>query len=182
MSALAGTKVAGWICGMDVQKQVEYWRSSAEEDLEAARSLGIRPGGDDSWEVAFHRIFLSRVEPHLPLDRPLILTDYPAAIPTLAKGRGAYAERWELYMGGVEIANCYSEETDRREVARFLREEGLRKKTCRVDHPADLELADIFDEGYPPCSGVALGMDRLFMVVSGENMVERVIPFPYSRL
>ncbi len=149
--------------------------------LEGER-LGLVMPESPTWEEAFHVIFLSRVEPDLPMDKPLVLTDYPAFIPTTAKGKSGtpYAERWELYVKGVEIANCYTEETDPEKVRRFLHGEEERKRGCLVPHPTDAGFASLFDRGLPKCAGVALGVDRLEMVLRGKSSLEGVILFPFS--
>jgi lysyl-tRNA synthetase class 2 len=135
-----------------------------------------------TWEEAFHVIFLSLVEPSLPRDRPLVLLDYPSSIPTTAKGKTGtpFSERWELYAKGIEIANCYTEETNPAEIRRYLRAEEDRKRESRVRHPTDKGFAGIFDTGFPTCAGVALGLDRLEMVMSGKTSLEGVILFPLS--
>lgn len=159
----------------------EAFRRHAGIDLAECRSvadllrngerLGLVMPNEPTWEEAFHFIFLSVVEPNLAQDRPLVLIDYPAQIPTTARKKPGtpYAERWELYINGVEIANCYSEETDPEEIRRFLRGEEERKARCRVPHPTDLGFAQLFGVGFPQCAGVALGVDRLRMVFSGAR-------------
>jgi len=142
---------------------------------------GLLMPSDPTWEEAFHVIFLSLVEPVLPRDKPLVLLDYPALIPTTARhGKGTlFAERWELYVKGIEIANCYTEETDPAEIRSFLLSEQSRKRDSRVRHPVDQGFAELFEKGFPPCAGVALGLDRLEMVLSGETSLEGVILFPF---
>jgi lysyl-tRNA synthetase class 2 len=157
-------------------------------DARAMKEAGIRSGAamppDPTWEEAFHIAFLTLVEPHLPRARPLVLTDYPSLIPTTARARQGtpWCERWELYVDGVEIANCYTEETDPRALRTLLEEEARRKMSSRVLHRIDYELADLFPTGFPVCSGVALGVDRLEMVLRGENSLEGVILFPFSAI
>jgi lysyl-tRNA synthetase class 2 len=153
--------------------------------IEAARSLGCDARDDWTWEQAFHGAFLSRVEPGLPCDRPLVLADWPAAVRTTARRKPGtpWAERWELYLDGVEVANCYTEETDPREVDRFMADEALRKRrTARVVPRVDEGYGRLFTEGFPDCSGVALGVDRLEMVFRGERSLEGVINFPLSAI
>ncbi len=152
--------------------------------LAEGKRLGLVMPREATWEEAFHVIFLSLVEPRLPRERPLVLMDYPAAIPTTAKtrGDGFFAERWELYVHGVEIANCYSEETDPARVRAFLRGEEERKKAAKVPHPTDAGFAELFDRGFPAAAGVALGVDRLEMVMSGASFLEGVILFPFSAI
>jgi len=148
--------------------------------LAAARSLGETPAEDEAWDELFHRILVSAVEPRLPRGRPVLLTDWPSAVPTLARSAGPIAERWELYVDGVEVANCFTEETDRARLERLFAQESRRKERCRVAHPVDTGLLELFDGRFPQCSGVALGMDRLFMLHSALNQIEGVIPYSFS--
>ncbi len=148
----------------------------------AARAAGIAVPRGCTWEEAFHIVFLTSVEPALPRGRPLVLMDYPALVPTTARRSAGtpWAERWELFIDGAEIANCYTEETDPRALEALLREEQERKKKCRVQHAADTGLASVFPPGFPAVSGTALGVDRLEMVFSGEKSIQGVINFPFS--
>jgi len=147
-----------------------------------ARRLGLEVHRGASWEELFNGIFLARVEPRLSEHEALVLLDYPAAVPTTAKSRNGYAERWELYMKGVEIANCYSEETSSPKLRRFIERESERKRGCRIQHRVDRGLAELASagSGLPECSGTALGMDRLFMVICGAKSIDKVILFPFS--
>jgi lysyl-tRNA synthetase class 2 len=157
---------------------------SREAIAAAARDLDLSPGAADSWADIFHRIFLARVEPELPRQRALILHDYPAAVATTARSKAGtpWAERWELYLGGVEIANCYSEETDPRKLAAFVAGEEARKREALVPHPSDSGLADMLAEGCPDCSGVALGVDRLLLFLLNRCDLEGVNLFPLSAI
>ena len=153
--------------------------TSATALAEAATGRGLVPQENEGWDEVFHRILVSLVEPGLP--PAVVLMDYPAQVPTTGRSRGATTERWELYLGGIEMANCYTEERDPRRVARFLADEGIRKRNCRVHHPVDEGYASLFAGGrFPLCSGVALGMDRLFMVLSGLKSIESVLPYTFS--
>jgi elongation factor P--(R)-beta-lysine ligase len=132
-----------------------------EENLKAsARRLGLSLTGEYSWEQVFNLIFVHAVEPELENTGPIIITDYPSKIQTLAmiKEGTPWAERWELYLGGIEIANCFSESTNPRLINHYL---GI-------------------DKNLPPCSGVALGVDRLIMYLLGHAALEGVIYFPFS--
>ena len=132
------------------------------------------------WEEVFNRIFLSRVEPELPQDRPVFLTDYPAGIPCLAKAVPGtpWLERWELYVQGMEIANCFSEENDRQRIETFFRGEAA-GFSSPDKHRIDWHYPEILSR-LPGCSGVALGVDRLLMVLAGVKRIEEVLLFPYS--
>lgn len=142
----------------------------------AAGRLGIPVSAASDWEECFNKIFLTLIEPELAALGAVIVMDYPVAIPTLARPKAGtpYAERWELYVGGVEIANCYTEETDPEALRLFAEREAARKSGSLVPHPPDLGLAELL---LPACSGVALGLDRLIAVCLGMGL-DQVIFFP----
>jgi len=143
---------------------------------EAAYELDMLVRPDESEEDLFQRLLLTYVEPELPPDRPVFLTDYPALVPTLARTRETVAERWELYLAGMELANCYTEERDPEALARFLETEGRRKQDALVPHPCAHSLMEFAQA--PPSSGVALGVDRLIMALLGRREIGGVIFFP----
>jgi lysyl-tRNA synthetase class 2 len=149
-----------------------------------AQGKGILIQGSPTWEEAFHIVFLTLVEPRLPRQKPLVLFDYPALVPTTARRRPGtpWSERWELYVDGVEIANCYTEETEPGVLRSFVRHEEERRGRCRTAHASDPDFADLFPSGFPECSGAALGVDRLEMVFAGEKSLEGVILFPFSAI
>jgi elongation factor P--(R)-beta-lysine ligase len=171
---LSMNQAFGSLAGVDLERLQDR-----DALLGAVRGLGADPAGDETWEQLFNRLLVSRVEPALPRGRPVLLTDWPSAVPTLARARGAVAERWELYIDGVEVANCFTEETDGDCLARLFEHEAARKSGCRVPHPVDRELLGFFDGRFPPCSGVALGMDRLFMLCCGLHHIDGVIPYSF---
>jgi lysyl-tRNA synthetase class 2 len=167
-----------------------------------ARKLGIDLPKRVKTPVLYDLIFIHVVEPNLPRDRPVVLMDYPAFVPCLAKkaADGKTAERWELYVRGIELANCYSEETNPDKVRAFFEEEEAAKtKAALVKHNVDENYWKTFlpkparnrygnlsngslDDSppYPLCSGVALGMDRLIMSLTGKSSIDSVLPFPMS--
>jgi elongation factor P--(R)-beta-lysine ligase len=150
----------------------------------AARRGGIPVPEECTWEEAFHIVFLTAVEPSLPRSRPLVLLDYPELVRTTARRipKTPWAQRWELFVGGVEIANCYTEETDPQALASLLDEEQERKKKCRVQHRIDTGLVSAFPAGFPPVSGTALGVDRLEMIFLGKESLQEVMLFPFSAM
>jgi lysyl-tRNA synthetase class 2 len=107
-------------------------------------------------------------------------------VPSLAKKNsgGKTAERWELYAAGLELANCYTEETGAPEVRRFFEAEAAEKeRKALVRHKVDKDYWKIFlpspgGPSFPPCSGVALGIDRLVMYLAGKSRIDAVLPFP----
>ncbi|MFZ3110653.1 MAG: amino acid--tRNA ligase-related protein [Rectinemataceae bacterium] len=152
-----------------------------EAVMEAARSKDLLVNPKASWEDAFNAIFLTLVEPSLPVDRPLVLDEYPRGIECLAKdipGR-PYKERWELYVGGIEIANCFTEMGNPEAVKSYFASQAMKKTESLVPHRIDPEYSVVF-EGFPPCSGVAIGFDRLAMVLLGLDDIGDVIAFPFS--
>lgn len=140
----------------------------------------------ETWEQTFNRIFLTFVEPNLPQDKPLILDRYPKQIDCLATDceDGPYKKRWEMYIGGLEVANCYDELKDVEKIKEYYRKEYAaltyqRNISNTVIPDVDLEFANIF-KNFPQCSGVAIGMDRLLMSQMGTNDIRGVILFPFS--
>jgi len=150
-----------------------------------ALRLGLTATDNTTWEELFNKIFITFIEPELTSLGTVILFDYPAQIVTLAKTTDDphYAERWEMYSHGMEIANCFTEEIDPQKLATRLFEESSRKaKECHILHPTDWDLVNYFAEQYPPCSGVAVGIDRLFMSLCGISSIDQVLAFPFSEI
>ena len=159
-------------------------QSKALLKAEALR-LGLNPAKTDSWEDIFNRIFLSFIEPELPKDKPIVLYNYPRQILCLAKELEGtpWRERWELYVNGIELANCYTEETNGNKVKNILETEYVKKAvSARVIPDIDTKYNQIFNNSFPECSGVALGIDRLVMLLTGASSIEGVILFPFSAM
>jgi elongation factor P--(R)-beta-lysine ligase len=167
------------LAGIDLERCTEPG-SMAEE---AAR-VGVALQDSPTWEQAFHIVFLTLVEPRLPRRKPLVLLDYPALVPTTARRKPGtpWAERWELFVDGVEVANVYTEETDRGALRSMVRDESERRGGCRTRHEVDPGFADLFPPGFPSCTGAALGLDRLEMVFGGNKSLDEVILFPFSAI
>ncbi len=124
---------------------------------------------------------VNKVEPNLSLERPVVLMDYPAAAAALARRRPSdprLAERWELYIGGLELANACSELTDPKEQrARFAAAAAARAARGAPVYPSDEKFLAALDAGLPPSAGVALGIDRLIMLLTGATSLDAVLPF-----
>lgn len=131
-------------------------------------------------------LFSHAVEPHLGHDLPTLIIEYPPATAALAKTAldkegNEVAKRFELYINGIEIANAYDELADGQALrARFEKDNQLRERHDLPVMPIDEHLIAASDN-LIPCSGIAVGIDRLFMVIVGAGSLEEVIPFP-SRL
>jgi len=133
----------------------------------------------------FDRVMVDEIEPFLGLDRPLFLYDYPAPLAALArlkKGDPSVAERVELYIGGLELANGFSELTDPLEQRRRF-EQARKEQEAQGLSPSPLPLA--FLEALtqmPEAAGMALGIDRLAMLLSGATRIDQVVAFTHEDL
>ena len=131
-------------------------------------------------EDRFNLDLVEKVEPQLPRDVPVILKDYPAPAAALARKKPdnpAVAERWELYLGGMEIANAYSELTDAAEQrARFEESARAREKLGKELYPLDVKFLRAL-ENMPPSSGIALGVDRFLMLLTDAYGIDEVLAF-----
>ena len=151
-------------------------------DAEALRTgllgKGIRAGPTEKWEDLFFRAILDVVEPALAGRGAVFLTGFPVELAGMARrrnGSGGIAERFEGYLSGIELVNGYEELTDPRE-----QEERLVELTEAHAHrtgvrlPVDPDFLDALRSGLPPCSGAALGMDRLVMLLLGKETIADV--------
>ena len=148
-----------------------------------ARRLGLEPEPGLDVPVLYDLIFIHVIEPQLKSLGFVALLDYPAFVPCLARKNGKTVERWELYSNGVELANCFSEETDPAKVRNFFESEAASKeRTALVRHHVDDDYWKIFGgingRKFPRCSGVAMGLDRLIMCLAGKHSIDAVLPFP----
>lgn len=150
------------------------------EALSGASGIAMHAG--DSWEDVFFRIMFEKIEPRLGMDRPTILCEYPISMAALARakpGDPRVAERFELYVCGVELANAFGELTDsdiQRE--RLVADMDLKEELYGVRWPVDDDFLAALDHGLPDCSGIALGFDRLVMLASGAAHIEEVLWLP----
>ena len=125
------------------------------------------------------------IQPQLGSQRPLILYDYPATQAALARTRAEdppVAERFELYCRGIELANGYHELLDADVLGSASDSENAwRRRDGKSELPEQHRLLDAMRAGLPPCTGVALGFDRLAMIALGAQTVSEVIAFPFPR-
>ena len=132
-------------------------------------------------EDRFNTDMVERVEPSLPRDRPCVLTDYPAPAAALARlkpNAADVAERWEVYVGGLELANAYSELCDpASQRARFEEAARQRQSLGKEVYPLDEPFLSALERGMPPCGGIALGVDRLVMLACDAADIGDVRPF-----
>lgn len=157
--------------------------SSREAFYLQARECCPSVDTSDTWEEIFFKVFLEKVEPAMAGGRPVLLKDYPACMAALAKIRAGdqVAERVEAYVAGLELANGFTELNDPREQRRrFAVERGKRAAQGYPLHPLDEEFARMLEMGMPPAGGMALGVDRLVMVLADALRIDEILAFPFD--
>ncbi|MBU8897741.1 EF-P lysine aminoacylase GenX [Corallococcus sp. H22C18031201] len=147
----------------------------------AAEAVGVRTWDAESFDDVFFHLFLQRVEPGLGHERPTFLIEYPASMAALSRlkpGEPQVAERVELYAKGLELANGFSELTDAVEQrARLVEEQELRRRLGRSVYPLDERFLEAVGR-MPPSAGIAVGLDRILMLLQGVQRIEDVLLFP----
>jgi len=163
--------------GIDLNKDL-----SIESLKKGAKAQKIRFDDKDEWETLFFRIFLEKIEPELRGCTPIFVKDYPVQLGLMAKRKQQnqnFVERLELYIGGVELANGYSELLDPDEQReRFLKEQKKKQEKEGRLYTIDDELVSALEKNIPPSAGMALGVDRLIMLFLDKNDIRDVILFP----
>jgi lysyl-tRNA synthetase class 2 len=148
-----------------------------------AQHAGCSVSADAAWDDVFYQIFLDRIEPHLGTTRPTFVVDWPQPLGALARskpGDPLTVERFELYAGGIELANAFGELTDAVEQRRrFIEESETRRARGKAVYPIDEKLLEALPH-MPPTSGIALGFDRLLMLVLGVPEIRDVLAFAYD--
>jgi len=166
--------------GVDLDEFLDFKKAQ-----EICREKGYQVSENSTWEQLYHQIFLNEIEPNLPKDKPLILYDYPAPLAALARLKPTdprYAERFEFYLAGLEIGNGYSELTDGKEQEKRLKQDVEARKSLGMrlfDYDKDFVAAV---KNLPPCGGIAVGVDRLIMALTGAKTIDEVLPFPAKKI
>ncbi len=147
-----------------------------------ARRIGVTPHPGDDWETFYFRIFLERIEPYLGIGAPTILYDFPASMAALSRRNPAdprVAERFEVYVCGLEVANAFGELTDASEQrARFVADQAKKQMLYGETYPIDEDFLSALEYGMPPAAGIALGFDRFVMLATGAGDIEDVLWAP----
>jgi elongation factor P--(R)-beta-lysine ligase len=170
-------------CGIDVlATATDPVRPDAARLALAAAPIGIAPHPEDDWETLFFRIFLERIEPNLGIGAPTIVYDYPVSMAALSRPKPddpRLAERFELYVCGLELANAFGELTDAAEQRRRFTADQVKKRALYGEtYPIDEDFLAALEHGLPDCAGIALGFDRLVMLAAGANDIEDVLWAP----
>lgn len=167
--------------GIDLLATVRNGKGDRAALAAQATKAAVAIAENDNWSDIFSRILVERVDRHLGIGRATILYEYPLPLAALARakpGSDKVAERFELYVCGVELANAFGELRDAAEQrirfeAAMAEKEGLYDERYPIDEDLLAALAHM-----PPASGVALGLDRLVMLASGAQRIDQVIWTP----
>ncbi|MCW2274065.1 EF-P lysine aminoacylase GenX [Rhodoblastus acidophilus] len=166
--------------GIDLTRVFEDRDAFAEEALR----LGLRVTPDDHWSDLFSKVMSEKIEPHLGQGRATVLIDYPASEAALARRKPCdprFAERFELYGCGVELANAFGELTDAAEQRRrFAADMDERRRIYGDPYPLDEDFLQAL-AFMPPASGIALGLDRLVMLATHAETIDQVIWAPVAK-
>ena len=149
------------------------------------RDETLRLASED--EDRFYRVLVDEVEPALAKHpRAVFVTEYPTTQASLARkkpGDPAVAERFELYVAGVELCNGFGELTDPVEQrARFVRDQAERSRAGKPVYPIDERFLDALERGLPDCAGNAVGFDRLVAIAAGTTVIGDVMAFTDDEL
>ncbi|MBU1119053.1 EF-P lysine aminoacylase GenX [Patescibacteria group bacterium] len=149
--------------------------------IKKAQGIGYAVTVRDETADIFYKIFLKDIEPHLGKKKPTFLFDYPAefaALSKIKKDNPLFCERFELYIDGIEIANAFSELTyPKEQKERLQKERQERKELGKEVYDVDTGFIDALEYGMPKSSGIALGFDRLVMVLTGTKSISEVMWF-----
>ncbi|NBO20250.1 MAG: EF-P lysine aminoacylase GenX [Proteobacteria bacterium] len=157
-------------------------KPSPQKIMQDAKRIAVRYAADDHWDDVALRIIGEKIEPYLGKDVPCFLTDYPLPLAALARAKPSdnrVAERFELYVCGLELANAFVELTDPViQRARFEADMALRRERYGSDYPIDEEFLAALTFGMPQAAGIALGVDRLVMLATGVNHINDILWAP----
>lgn len=147
-----------------------------------AKRKGYHVGPNDTWENIFNQIFLNEIEPHLGQGKPIIIYDFPVQLAALSRKKTddpEFSERFEFYIGGMELGDAYTELTDWREQEqRFSFEQNERQRLGKTIHPIDMDFNQALKLGLPESAGIAVGVDRLIMLFTNSSDISDTMFFP----
>jgi elongation factor P--(R)-beta-lysine ligase len=161
--------------------------SGADRGQLAARAseAGVAIADDDTWGDIFSKVMAQMIEPHLGLGRATILDEYPAGMSALARPKASdprVAERFEIFLCGIELANGFGELADADVQRRnLIAQMDAKERIYHERYPIDEEFISAL-RIMPQASGVALGLDRLVMLAAGATHIEQVMWAPVAEL
>ncbi|MFZ2199459.1 MAG: EF-P lysine aminoacylase EpmA [Microgenomates group bacterium] len=167
--------------GIDTETMLDETKLKA-----AGKKKGYKVDENTTWEEIWNQIIANEIEPKLGQKGPTILYDYPVSQAALSKKKVAdprFAERFEVFMGGMELGNCFSELTDWKEQeARCKADLAERKKLGKTEYPMDSDFIDALKLGMPETGGIAVGVDRLVALFADVPDIADTMFFPVSEL
>lgn len=168
--------------GRFISLDTPWDRVTVEESFDRFAQISLERALENG---RFDEIMAQEIEPNLGLERPVLLCDYPACLASLARLKArdpGYAERFEVYIGGLELANGFSELTDPLEqISRFERDRQVRQAKGKPVYPMPEKFL-VALQHMPEAAGIALGLDRLAMLFINTNVIDDVVPFPPEEL
>jgi len=156
---------------------------SETELMAEAKKRGYQVAENTTWEQVFYQIFFNEIETKLKAARrPVFVYDYPASQAALSRKKAEdprFAERFEVYLAGLELGNCFSELTDAAEQSlRLEADVAERKRLGKTEYPADADLIAALKSGVPETAGIAVGVDRLVMLAADAAGISETLLFP----
>jgi elongation factor P--(R)-beta-lysine ligase len=168
-------------CGIDIDTMLD-----ADKMKIAGEKRGFQVTTETSWEQMYNQFFLNDIEPHLGVDRPTIIYDFPASQASLSKRKTddpRFAERFEFYVAGIEMGNAFSELTDADEqLKRFEIERAERQALGKTMYDIDMDYIEAIRAGLPQTGGIAVGIDRIVMFFADAPSIQDVLVFPAREL
>jgi len=169
-------------CGREIHLTSPWERISVDEAFSRYTEVTTQEAMNRD---LFDEVMVRDIEPKLGIEKPTILYDYPAerrSLARLKKENPSVAERFELYIGGVEIANAFSELIDPEEQRKVFQSElGIRQSLGRKVYPMPEKFLNELG-AMPPSAGIALGVDRLVMVLLNAQTINEVVAFTPEEL
>lgn len=162
----------------DFEDPKKFWKVLKEQ--------GYKVTAKTPYEDLFFMVFLNVIEPNLGMKKPTIVYEYPVQMAALSKKcehDPRYAERFEVYIAGMELCNAFTELNDPAEQkARLELERKERQALGKEDYPVDQSFIRALEFGMPPSGGIALGVDRLVMLLTGIKDIRDILYFPHRDL
>ncbi len=133
----------------------------------------------DDWDDLFFRLYIDFIEPNLGKHGPEAVYNFPQSQGSLSRQtEEGWSDRFEIYWNNIELANAYQEQNNPKEIeARYNTEIQKRITLGREPHPLDQEFLQKMHQGFPPAAGIALGLDRLYMVLTNAPQIQRSSSF-----
>lgn len=157
---------------------------TADKIIATAKLKGYNTDGVTTWEPLYTQIFINEIESKLPQDKPVIIFDYPTQLSPLCipcPDSPGFSERFEFYIGGMEIGNAYTELTNSKILQQnFDTETKFRQENHLPLHPYDQDFVKACGQ-LPSCGGIGLGVDRLAMLFANTPNIEDILYFPTSK-